>query len=379
MADALQAALTQHDKVRRSTDIPLFYGIKGKDTISPHQLLERINRAKRVARWDQDERVCDEFFLCLRGDAIGWTNTLDNKPNFDKNNWADVQKEFLAAYAPKFTARTLCTSFHDLKQKNDETVQAFYNRVSEVFRDAFMSKPAHVTAFDGTAAERYDVTVAQAETLMLRGINSMQLLIMNTMFIGGLREEIRTKVLETGPTRIHETVELAREIEIITGEKKKPERGSYISSITEEGTDPAVAADDSDVLDIDQEDVEHVRKINVIRRRMNKPPLRYKVRPGSGSGGSATRSWNNSAAKDIQCHWCKIKGHFERDCRKRQAAGAPMVGAAGRQTGPRPGPSSQPRSPWSANVNTVNSQYYESPYQQHLQQQQQQQQFPHLN
>jgi coproporphyrinogen III oxidase len=66
MADEiLVRALTQHDKVRRSTDIPLFYGRKDKDTISPHQLLERINRAKRVANWPDYDRVCDEFFLCL--------------------------------------------------------------------------------------------------------------------------------------------------------------------------------------------------------------------------------------------------------------------------------------------------------------------------
>jgi hypothetical protein len=71
MADEiLVRALTQHDKVRRSTDIPLFYGRKDKDTISPHQLLERINRAKRVANWPDDDRVCDEFFLCLRDRAI---------------------------------------------------------------------------------------------------------------------------------------------------------------------------------------------------------------------------------------------------------------------------------------------------------------------
>jgi hypothetical protein len=50
-------ALTQHDKVRRSTDIPLFYGRKDKDKISPHQLLELINRAKCVANWPNDERV----------------------------------------------------------------------------------------------------------------------------------------------------------------------------------------------------------------------------------------------------------------------------------------------------------------------------------
>jgi hypothetical protein len=122
-------------------------------------------------------------------------------------------------------ARTLCTSFHDLRQKLDKTVQV-YNRVSEVFRDAFLVKPDHVTVHDGTAAKRFELTVVQAQTLMKRGINNMQLLVMNTMFIGGLKPKIRDKVLETGPTRIQEAVKLAREIEIISRDGRKSGQGS---------------------------------------------------------------------------------------------------------------------------------------------------------
>jgi len=40
-AAGLQQALIQHDRVRRTTDIPLFYGRKEKDTITPQQLPSR--------------------------------------------------------------------------------------------------------------------------------------------------------------------------------------------------------------------------------------------------------------------------------------------------------------------------------------------------
>ena len=338
-------ALTQHDKVRRSTDIPLFYGRKEKDTISPHQLIERINRAKRVARWADDERVCDEFYLCLRDRAISWSNTLDNIPGFDKNNWAAVQREFLAAYAPKFTARSLCTSFHDLKQKLDENVQDFYNRVSEVFRDAFMVKPPHVTEHGGTAAERFDLTEANAQVLMLRGINNMQLLVMNTMFIGGLKEEIRTKVLETGPTQIQESVKLAREFEIISQERKeKTEKGTYVHSVSARNADSSEDEDDG-VLEVDSDDVEHVKAINLIRKRSNQPPLKYKIRPSNKS------SWNGrNGAPAPQCRFCKLRGHMQMQCRKRQAAGAPMVDAAGRPFPATFAQSSVAASHWSPQV-----------------------------
>jgi hypothetical protein len=102
-AEDIAQAVTQHDKVHRSTDIPLFYGRKDKDTISPHQLVERLAHGARVANWNDDECICDEFFLCLRDKAISRANTLNNVPGFDKGNWASVKAEFLAAYATKYT------------------------------------------------------------------------------------------------------------------------------------------------------------------------------------------------------------------------------------------------------------------------------------
>jgi len=312
-ADLVANALTQHDKVRRSTDIPLFYGRKDKDSISPHQLIERLERAARVARWDTDLRKCDEFFLCLRDKAISWANTLDNIRGFNKENWQDVKKEFLDAYAPKFTAKTLCTSFQDLRQKSGESVQDFYNHVSDVFRDAYHTKPAHVMTFAGTAAERFDLTLDQANALVLYGIENMQTLTMNTVFLGGLREELRIKVLESGPTEIRESVRLAREIEVIMQDKQSATtKGSVISPIRAE-------EDNNDEGEMfEDEESELMVKINAVRRHTGRPPLTPGAGFPSGSRGPAP-----------QCRFCRNVGHMQRECRKRIAKGAPMVDAQG--------------------------------------------------
>jgi hypothetical protein len=95
----------------------LFFGNKTKETITPQQLIARIEIAAEVANWNTDERKCTEFFLCLREDALSWYNTLDHIIGFNKKVWADVKREFLAAYAPKSSARALCICFQDLKQK----------------------------------------------------------------------------------------------------------------------------------------------------------------------------------------------------------------------------------------------------------------------
>ena len=227
-AQVVQAALLNHDRVRRTTDIPVFHGRQSKDTIQPQQLIERLEKAARVAGWDQDQRKCDEFSLSLRDNALSWYNTLDNIIDFDKNNWAELKKKFLEAYAPKYSAKALCICFQDLRQKNDENVQDFYNRVSDTFRNAYEVKPAHTITYTGTLPGT--ATQAECNEVLKQGVKRMQLLMLNTVFLGGLKEEIRNRVLESGPTEPDESVKAAREIESIISDKKR-DKGVYVTSI----------------------------------------------------------------------------------------------------------------------------------------------------
>jgi hypothetical protein len=160
-------------------------------------LIERIEKVARITGWNTDARKCDEFHMCLRDGAMSRYSTLENIIGFNIASWADTKSEFMKAYAPRYTAFSLCTNFQDLQQKQDQTVQDFYNHVSDVFRDSYQAKPAHVLT---CPAERHGLTQAQGDELRLGGIMAMQLLMMNMVYIGGFREEIRVKVLDTGPT-----------------------------------------------------------------------------------------------------------------------------------------------------------------------------------
>jgi hypothetical protein len=93
---------------------------------------------------------------------------------------------------------------------------------------------------------------------MKRGINKMQLLVMNTMFQGGLKEEIRSKVLEKGPTLIQESVKLARKFEIVSKDKNKSEKGNYIASVSQNDDN----AESDEVLEIEATELEHIKSIN---------------------------------------------------------------------------------------------------------------------
>jgi hypothetical protein len=192
MAAQIQQALITHDRVRCTTDILLFYGQKGKDTIIPQQLVFRLEKAALVAGWNalanEDERKCDEFYLSLslslRDKALSWYNTLDNIVGFNKEVWNDLKAKLLEAYAPKYSAKVLCICFQDLRQKSDENIQDFYNRVSKTFCNAYQTKPNHMVTYAGTLPGT--VTQIKCDAVLQQGVNRMQLLMLNTVFLGGL-------------------------------------------------------------------------------------------------------------------------------------------------------------------------------------------------
>jgi hypothetical protein len=125
--------------------------------------------------------------MCFRQSALSCFNSLADL-GVNKKKWPELKAEFLDAYAPRFSARTLCTSFQNLKQKNDDQVQQFFHHVADAFSDAYRSKPLEVITFTGTAEQRGAATLAQASEMVRMGVQKMQLLMMSTIFLGGLKD-----------------------------------------------------------------------------------------------------------------------------------------------------------------------------------------------
>ena len=147
-ADQVRDVLARHDRIRKSTDLPLYYGRKDKDTCTARLLIDRFEAAARIANWNADPvRKCEEFYLIMRDRALIWWKSLEDIPDFPRNaagqynNWERIKTEFLAAYAIKYTARTACTNFQDLVQRHGENVQDFFLRVSEAYQRLRETKP----------------------------------------------------------------------------------------------------------------------------------------------------------------------------------------------------------------------------------------------
>ncbi len=104
----------------------------------------------------------------------------------------------------------------------------------------------------------------------------MQLLMLNTMFLGGLKEDIRNRVLEEGPTHPDNSVKLAREIESIINDRWR-DRGIVVTSI-----ESGEAEDGLDVGEVDEDEANHLNAVNAILRCKGCPQYRFCLRPRGG-------------------------------------------------------------------------------------------------
>jgi hypothetical protein len=68
----------------------------------------------------------------------------------------------------------------------------------DAFSDAYQVKLLALTLYTRTAADRGEAGQALAYELVRMGLQKMQLLMMSTIFLGGLKDKIQVRVIEIG-------------------------------------------------------------------------------------------------------------------------------------------------------------------------------------
>jgi Retrotransposon gag protein len=321
--DQIRNILAQHDRVRKSTDLPLFYGRKDKDTCTARMLLDRFETAARIANWNNDvPRKIEEFYLIMRDKALLWWKSLEDIPDFPKNangqynNWDRVKEEFLAAYAVKYTPKSACTNFQDLVQRTGETVQDFYLRVNEAYQRLRESRP------EALFVVRYNVDPPVVADIKKEGIDDMGRFFLQQLFLAGLKEDIRIKTMEGGHTTVQASLTAARETEAILNDKAKRSMISAIRSEDDECENEEFEnfftnyLGNKDENDLEPWEEQFIHKINAMRFVKGKKPFKF---PG--------KRFDKTQAT---CRYCSIKGHFQKECRKRLKDGKPMVDINGK-------------------------------------------------
>ena len=306
----MAAALNDHDRMRRSTDIPLFYARRDKDTVLPRILIDRIEDAAEIATWNEARKI-RELKLCLRERAIIWWKSLKDT-NIDTNVWDDVKKEFLTAYEPKYTAKTVCANFTDLKQHPDESMNDFLCRIQVAYDRLLDNKPAAITTVRTAIAAGATEAQVKAE-----GINDMALFFKHQLFLAGVKDSLRDRVLEAGKADLQESLKFARELEAIQNDRKRSSKIAALKAVMPPQEAAAIFWDELETEDLDQ--------IAAVRRQQPRSSNQTQARSSGPARGNGPRNPN------IVCRYCKKKGHMQRECNSRRRDGAPMVDANGKK------------------------------------------------
>ena len=319
-ANAAQlAVLAEHDRVTRATQVPIFRGDK---IGTARDWLVLFENAARIAAWNND-RKCAEFQALLRDGAAKWWRAQTKTLGLNEKSWKDIEAAFLIHYDVKGTAKTMCSNFVDLKQKPRENVGDFFSRVSfafEKFRAGFPEARIKSNATDN--AELNGQPLADASKM--EGIEDTFRYFLEQMYVAGLHDRVRLKVMESGVigTGLREVFHKAIELERLDQEQKGtlPE----VKPISAVNAIAAVPASEEDNGPSEGLEEDELMAVNAIRQAKGRPPYQ------KGKGGP-----NNGNKGSIQCRYCKKFGHMQSVCKSRIRDGAPMVGADGKPYQPR--------------------------------------------
>ena len=304
---AVAEALAAHDRVKRSTDLPLFYGRKDKDSITAHQLINRFDRAAVIADWNED-RQCSEFNLILRDKALLWWDALPNISEHAnvQTNIVNLKAAFLDYYAPKYTAKATCNLFIEMQQKGGESVTDYYLRVDDALKRLVEAKPAAMN--NAIVAPLNGVALDAALVFKREGIKQDEQFFLQQLFTAGLREDIRTKVMEANMPTIREALKVARDTEIVYNDRKA--KGATINSVQNENSS-------------DEEGGEDEGDVNALRGRDGK------FKSNKNRGKPQGRQDQTKPKFDGNCRYCNKYGHSQKYCFTRKENKAPMVDAKG--------------------------------------------------
>jgi Retrotransposon gag protein len=308
----MEAALANQERIRKSTDLPLFYAQREKDVCTAELFMERFEVAANIARWigpednpDRYVRTCREFYLLLRGNALKWWASLDNCLDFDKTDWVSVRTRFLESYARHYTPTSACTGLAEMKQRPNENVQDYFVRCNEIYDRIKEIKPAALDQWRGAVPAQMGAPALNRGKQ--QGTKEMGLFFLHLLFVAGLREDIRMKTIELNDADLEAARVSAKRIELLLQDKKQHHKVLNVNNQETASDEEEYSEDEYDDLTEDE-----IGQLNAIRIRNGKNP----IQPRRGF---------KRDLKGIICHYCNKKGHYQKVCRKRIREKGAMV------------------------------------------------------
>jgi len=325
MAGPQAAALLEAGRQLELSKIPLWFGETNKDAFTAHTWVDRLDQAAVLGNWDA-QRTAIYMNMAFRDSAIKWRDGI-KQMGVDIDNYQTLRTAFLRFYAPGATIRS-CVANLDLKQGANETARDYGPRVAKIIQDIHRLAPPYAPPADnllfGAAVSILPEVVAlpaagrqAAHTAIVQiGEKRITDLISIHIFIAGLKVYLRDKCVTRVFNSYYEAYQFACTLEHNMSDPRKTAHVTEVSKSADstEGSDPSV-----DEIELE------INKLQLkLKNRRNKLGGSSHKAKSSTSSGAAQRDY--SAYK---CRYCQALGHIQSNCRKRAAAGAPLVDARG--------------------------------------------------
>jgi Retrotransposon gag protein len=254
--------------------------------------------------------------MCLRDKAVGWFEGL-MEDGIATDNWDTVKAEFLETYKPKYSAKTTCANFTDLNQKAEESVNNYTYRVQMAYKRLTDKKPAAIAVIHNTIAAGATEAEVKAE-----GISDAFKFIKHQLFLAGLKDGIRDKVLEAAKDTFTESVKVTRNLKMIQNDHKRLNKINAIRNEMDEEKAKEIVWDN-----LSDDQLAQLAAICFGRKN------RYNN--NGNNGNNPNNHGNNDRPRQLrnpntECRYCKKKGHLQKDCFSRKRDQAPMVNANGK-------------------------------------------------
>lgn len=297
-----------------------FYAEDKKDTMNPKDWIMRVMQAKEAAHW-VDEDAINNVGLLMAGDAKIWFDALKLNENYQAT-WEYLVNEFKRAFVPSLTRRSIARLSENLKQRHDEPVRKFYDRIRTTLDDFRTLLPARNLDLDGLEqgiddAERqrslnYAAVQIRKDRCFVTRIRTLCCL--ENGLLPDYFEYLMTQVYDDNPDVA------IQKLEDYEKAKKHEKKITKIAEVQED--EESSVAKESTPEDMLESKIEAV-----FTKFFNKNQGKFN---GNNSNNSNYKKSGNSDSRSSDkprtCYYCGKPGHSQIQCNKRKANNMPCIG-----------------------------------------------------